>query len=127
MNDHDVHELDLHEECKNQFRSSIILQHIDKYPQSLAELDSQKSLLLHRLLRNEMHSVELAMAMISKYPAALQHQDQYGFLPIHLYCKSAILSKCIELYPESLRVADLQGYLPLHIRLKRYTSSVDDA
>jgi hypothetical protein len=124
-----IHTLPIHIECRYKCRSSVVSTCIELYPDSLSKADGEQMLPLHCLLRdvNEIYSEEDALMMIEKYPAALQHQDKYGCLPIHLYCKSAILSKCIELYPESLRVADLQGYLPLHIRLKRYTSSVDDA
>jgi hypothetical protein len=69
VHDHvDIHGLDLHQECKNQCRSSIILQYIELYPDSLAKADEEKYLPLHRLLENKLSSIDVALTMIEKYP-----------------------------------------------------------
>jgi hypothetical protein len=44
--------------------------------------------------------------LIEKYPAALQHQDEFVHISLHTECRflsrSIIISKCIELYPDLL-------------------------
>jgi ankyrin repeat protein len=130
---HDAYtaEIDIHEECKNQCRSSIILTCIDQHPQLLPIADDQGRLPLHTLLSNKSSSIDVALLMIEKYPAALQHRDYNGNLPLHFECKqqcrSSIISKCIELYPEALAIADGAGYLPLHWLIRSKSSSVVDA
>jgi len=65
------HGVPLHLECKNQCRSAIIRKCIELYPEALAEADKDGYLPLHRLLENEFSSVEDALLMMEKYPAAL--------------------------------------------------------
>jgi hypothetical protein len=66
--------------------------------------------------------------MIDKYPAALQHQDKFKQLPLHIECRTngrlVVVSRCIELYPESLHVslADQLTFLPLHSLLINKTA-----
>jgi ankyrin repeat protein len=119
----------IHEECRYQCRSSIILQCIELFPQSLAQPDEDGYLPLHNLLENQASSIDDALMLVEKYPAALHHQNVSGNLPLHVECKSqcrpVIISKCIELYPESLSVADHLGYLPLHVLLENNKSSVE--
>jgi hypothetical protein len=130
----ELEKLDLHLECKNQCRSSIIRQYIELYPEALAKADCFSNLPLHVLLLNRSSPAELAFYMINKYPAALQQRSGDGwnsFLPLHMecmsQCRSSIIAMCIELYPESLRTADDGGYLPLHSVLWNSSSSVEDA
>jgi hypothetical protein len=119
----------LNSECKNQCRTSIILQHIEQYPESLARADEQGYLPLHRLLWKKSSSIHLALTIMEKYPAALQHQNNYGDLPLHVECggrcRSAIIAKCMELYPEALSKADEYGCLPLHRHLRNGKSAND--
>jgi hypothetical protein len=78
--------------------------------------------------------------MIDIYPQAMKQRITWtGFrnhLPIHLecmqQCRSAILSKCIELYPESLVLdstyeEERKGCLPLHLLLYNTSASIEDA
>jgi ankyrin repeat protein len=127
----ELEELDLHEECKKQCRSSIIRRYIELYPDALAKADSFRNLPLHVLLINRSSPAELAFYMIDKYPAALQQRSSDGCLPLHMECmgpcRSSIIAKCIELYPESLCTVDDGGYLPLHSVLWNSSSSVEDA
>jgi hypothetical protein len=140
----DVHmmdELNIHKECRKQFRSASILQYIVRYPQSLAQPDRAMYLPLHLLLANTsnkekngdvgaLSDVNLALLMIETYPAALQHQNILGTLPLHIECnrkcRSAIISKCIELYPEALAKADFLGYPPLHRLILNASSVAED-
>jgi ankyrin repeat protein len=120
---HDIlDELDILDECKNDCRSSIIRQYIELYPQSLSIADEAGYLPLHLLLWNEYSTIEDALMMIETYPAALQHQDNYHTLPIHIECNKkfrlTIIHKCIELYPESLKILDHWGNMPLHKLLR---------
>jgi ankyrin repeat protein len=122
----------LHIECKNQCRPSIISQCIERYPEALAIADGQGYLPLYWLIRSKSSSVEDALMMIEKYPAALQHRDRYGYLPLHIECRnrcrSAVISKSIELYPEGLAVAIEETlYLPMHMLLSNELSTIDDA
>jgi hypothetical protein len=121
--------LDIHKECKNQCRSSIIAQFIERYPESLAKSNPRGFMPLHMLLCNESSCIDLALMMIEKYPAAVQHPNCLSHLPIHIecmnQCRASIVSKCIELYPESLTMADQGGELPLHHLLKNDLSSID--
>jgi hypothetical protein len=99
--------LPLHIECWQQCRSSIICKCIELYPESLAHADEDESCLpLHKLLYKENSTVDQALFMMEKYPAALQHRDRTGNLPVHIECqlkrRSPILSKFAELYPEAI-------------------------
>jgi uncharacterized membrane protein YiaA len=129
---HDVNpaEIDIHEECRNQCRSSIILACIEQHPESLVKLDERGDLPLHILLNNKSSSIDIALMMIGTYPAALQHRDYIGKLQLHIecekQCRSSIISQCIELYAESLAIVDGSGYLPLHWLILSKSSSVED-
>jgi hypothetical protein len=133
LHQHDANpaEIDIHKECWNQCRSSIILTYIDQHPESLAIASEHRWLPLHILLSNTSSSIDIALMMSEKYPAALQHRDNFGDLPLHMecytHCRSSIISRCIELYPEALAIADGQGILPLHSLLLSKSSSVEDA
>jgi ankyrin repeat protein len=110
--------LPLHIECMGKCRSSIIAKCIELYPESLYTVDDDCYLPLHLLLGNRSSSIEDALMMMEMHPRALEVQQSYGYLPLHIEyyygCRSAIISKCIELYPQGLSTADLQGCLPLH-------------
>jgi hypothetical protein len=124
-----------HTGCKVQRRSSIISRCIELYPEALAHADEEGDLPLHWLLDNNSSTTEDALAMIEKYPAAVEHHGSRDELPIHVecqhQCRSAIISKCIELYPESLAlptfVDDEQGDLPLHLLFENELSSTNTA
>jgi hypothetical protein len=96
----------LHLECIKQCRSTIISKCIELYPRSLRKADRNGRLPLHSLLQNKSSSIDDALMMIEKYPAALQHRRFDLYLPIHIECsnrcRSAIISKGVELFPESL-------------------------
>jgi hypothetical protein len=104
-------ELPLHLECSCLSRSCILSKCIELYPKSLAV--SADGLPLHKLFRNKGSSIDDALILIEKYPAALQHSGRIGYLPLHLecvgQCRSTIISKCIELYPESVTLTDKRG------------------
>jgi hypothetical protein len=110
--------LDIHDECKHQCRSVVILQYIERDPDCLTNVDNFGYLPLHLLLWNRASAIEDALMIIEKYPAALQHQNHHDSLPLHIecsrQCRSIIISKCVELCPEALVIADSWGYLPLH-------------
>jgi hypothetical protein len=127
----DIDKLNLHEECLHRLRSSIMAEYVERYHQSLARVDQEGCLPLHRLLNNPSSTMEDALMMIEKYPAALQHQNNREILPFHVECfrqwRSPIISKCIELYPESLEVSDKKGCLPLTILLWNAHAVIEDA
>jgi hypothetical protein len=83
------------------------------------------------VLTNELTSINLALMMMEKYPAALSRRNIDGQLPLHVECecrsRSPIIAKFIESYPEALAKADSTGYLPLHMLLWNQSSSIDDA
>jgi hypothetical protein len=79
--------LPIHIEYKYRCRSSIILKCIELYPESLGDAGRERCLLLHRLLSNESSSIEDALMMMEKYPAALQHPSDEGELPLHIECR----------------------------------------
>jgi hypothetical protein len=123
---------ELYDECINRCRSSIIWKCIELYPEALSlQTHDHGNLPLHLLLSNKLSSIEDVLMMIDKYPAALQHRNSNGYLPLHLecfkQCRSSIIAKCIELYPEALGEAEGLGYLPLHWLLWNKTSSIDVA
>jgi hypothetical protein len=113
--DMNIDEIDIHEECRYQCRSSIILRYIDQHPESLAKADKNSCLLLHWLLLHETSSIDLTLTVIEKYPAALKHRFVCGILPIQIEafhrCRYLIMSKCLELYPESLDEATLRWFM----------------
>jgi hypothetical protein len=93
-------------EWKNRGRSSIISKCIEFYPRALAVTDHEMSLPLNKLLRYDASSVDDALMMIEKLPAALQHWNNCDHLPLHIECnrrcRSIIISKCIEIHPNLL-------------------------
>jgi hypothetical protein len=100
--------LPVHIECIGQSRSSIIFKCIELYPESLGRMNGRKCSPLHLLLEKETSPIDLALMMIEKFPAALNHRRNDGKLPLHLecsyQCRSSVISKLIELYPESLDI-----------------------
>jgi ankyrin repeat protein len=145
-------QLPLHIECSHRGRSSIIIKCIEQYPDCLVKADDEGYLPLHWLLSNEATSLEDALMMIEKHPAALRFQNddsnhplhleminrrrksimlRCGRIPLHIECKnrcrSSIISKCIELYPETMAVADELGNFPLFFLLENTLSTVEDA
>jgi hypothetical protein len=119
-------DLPLHIECKNQCRSSVLSKCIKLYPDGLEGGDS-----LHMLLRNESSSIDDALLMIKKCPAALKRRNREGRLPIHIecefQCRLSVLLKCIQEYRGSLNIGDNNGYVPLDVLLKNQSSSTDAA
>jgi hypothetical protein len=97
--------LALHMECSGRCNSTIIAKYIELCPEALSRADSNQYLPLHALLMNEDSSVEDALMMIDKYPAALQHRGRFNQLPLRLecdyQCRTVIIAKCIELYPQA--------------------------
>jgi ankyrin repeat protein len=79
--------------------------------------------------RKKSSSIDDALLMIEKYPAAIIHHNESGQLPLHqecrVQCRPSIISRCIELYPESLAKADSGGCVLLHVLLKNTSSSID--
>jgi ankyrin repeat protein len=130
--DHQVDDLD-ELEIDEDKRSSIILQYIDRYPESLAGANKEGNLPLHRIILNKSSNIDplLILTIMERYPAALQHPNQISQLPLHIECKnqsrSFILAKFVELYPEALQVADKEGNLPLHSLLWNRSSKIDDS
>jgi hypothetical protein len=124
--------LPIHLEFTNKRRQAIISKCIELYPESLGVSDTERYLPLHSLLASTKSSlVENTLMVIEKYPAAVSHKTREGKLPLHLECsyrcRSAIISKRIELYPEALLEADFRGNLPLHGLLRKKSSTVNDA
>jgi hypothetical protein len=121
----------LHVECGFLCRSAVIRKCVELCPELLAMADREGSLPLHRLLENRRSSIEDALTMIERYPAAIQHPNSKGVLPLHIECKrqsrSTIIKRCIDLHPEALSIADEEGSLPLHILLESKSSSTEDA
>jgi hypothetical protein len=98
--------------------------------EELAKVDHRGCLPLHKLLEIT-SSMEDALMMMEKYPAALQHQNKHGDLPLHIeclyQCRSAVIAKFIELYPEALAKSDLWDNLPLHLVLGNKLADIDIA
>jgi hypothetical protein len=122
--------LPLHLECQHRCRSSIVSKCIEQYPQALAMPNVYRNLPLHGLLWNDSSSIEVALIMIEKCPAALEHRNLDNHLPLHVECmrrcRSCIISKCIELYPYALAINDDDGYMPLHRLLENESSTIPD-
>jgi ankyrin repeat protein len=123
--------LPIHLECKKRCRSTILSKCIELHPQSLSKADNEGCLPLHLLLVKELSSIEDALFMIEKYPAALQHPRGDGYLPLHIECRNqcrlSVISKCIELHPGAIAITDNEGCLPLHRLLVNESSSIDAA
>jgi hypothetical protein len=103
---------------------------IELNPEYLATPDAKGNLPLHKLLESRSSSVEDVLKMVEACPAALEHQNIEGYLPLHFECiyhgRSPILTRFIQLCPESLSVMTEYGYLPLHNLLHSTSSSIDD-
>jgi hypothetical protein len=126
-----INEETIHEECKRQCRSSILVKCMELYPEALSVADGEEYLPLHRILENRSSTIADALLMIEKYPAAVSHPNCYRDLLLHIECecrcRSSIISKCFELHPESLRQFDKWRDLPLHKLLANELSSIEDA
>jgi ankyrin repeat protein len=88
--------------------------------------------ILHQLLADHSSSMEDALQWINHDPFRLQHQDSKHQCPIHIECmnrcRSAIISRCIELYPQALFVeSNLYDALPLQTLVYNSRSTIDDA
>jgi hypothetical protein len=124
-------DLPIHLECKYQCRSPIISKCMKRFPKALAVPGQTGQLPLHYLLNNVSSSEADALDMIEKYPAALMHENNYGFNPLSIesmnQARSSVIRKCIELYPEALFKADRKGFLALHRLLGNKSSDIKDA
>jgi hypothetical protein len=124
-------EFSIHDECRKHCRSSLMRQYVDHHTEALRQLDEGGSLPLHRLLSNELSSVEDALMMIEKYPAAVRRRKNDLDLPLHIecshQCRSSVISTLIELYPEALTRIGKYGNMPLHKLLYNSSSTVRDA
>jgi len=117
-----VYGINLHVECRSLNASSdlaSIQQHIEQHPVSLAKVDEIDGCLpLHALLYTRKSCPIILILAMEKYPAALQHHDNKGRLPLHIEIikrsRSVIINRCIRLHSESLAQVDERGYLPLH-------------
>jgi ankyrin repeat protein len=124
-------DINIHDECRRQYRSYIIRKYIGRHPDALAKTDVRGYMLLHCFLENKASSIEDALMMMDKFPAALQHPNKDRHLPLHIECKnrcrSAIIAKCIELYPEALSKADYNWFLPMHTLANNAFSTIEAA
>jgi hypothetical protein len=127
----DIDKVDIYEECKKKCRISIIIKYIARYPLVLAQPGHLGYLPLHCLLWNNLSSIEDAVMMMEKYPAALEYLSRDHFLPIHIEClyrcRSSLIAQFVNVYPEGLSQADIYGHTPLHWLLYNTSSSTDDA
>ena len=80
----------LHLECSLQCRSAIIAKCIELYPEALAGADKSRYLPLHIAFGNESLTFEDALLMMVQYPAAVQRQNKYGELPLHIECEIGV-------------------------------------
>jgi hypothetical protein len=107
----------------------IILQFIERYPESLA-LANEGYLPLHRVLENKLSPIddgEIPSSTICRRRTTFTYRIQHQ-------CRSAITSKymgayilAMGLYPESCDIADKSEYLLLHVLLENMSSSIVDA
>jgi hypothetical protein len=67
------------------------LPYIKQYPESLQLFDDWEGLTLHTLLRDEFSPIEVALTMIEKHPAALQHKYGFDYLPLLIECQQLLL------------------------------------
>jgi hypothetical protein len=81
-----VYELDTHLECDTLCRYAVLRKRFDQFPLSFAEVDVLDALPLHVLLWNQWSSIDTALMMMEKYPAALQHLAEDDYLPLHIEC-----------------------------------------
>jgi ankyrin repeat protein len=123
-------ELPLHIECRKLCRSDVISECVKLYPDALAKADNNGDLPLHLLLQNHDSSIDDAIKMLKKYPAALKHQNSFGYFPLRIecmqQCRSAVILKCIELYPDVLAIADPMHKLLLHLLMENRSSTVEE-
>jgi hypothetical protein len=115
--------LPVHVESLHECRASIIAKCIELYPESLHMPSCPGDFLLHCCQSNESSSVEVALMLMEKYPAELQHTNKYDDLPIHLECKKqcrvAVIRRCFEIYPHSVMEIE-DGYIhPMELILWR--------
>jgi ankyrin repeat protein len=120
----------IHIECRYRCRLSIILKCMELYPDSLAQVGHKGHFPLHYALWNKSpSSINVAMMMINKYPAVLEHQNKYNYLPLHIECMNQcrvdVISRCIELYPAALARTDYHANTPLHCLLGNRLSTAD--
>jgi hypothetical protein len=126
--------LDIHEECKNQCRSFIIQRFLEQHPDpenELSKADEEGYLPLHRILLNHESSLAIALMVMEKCPELVKYPGVNGYLPLQMECdhrcRSAVISRCIEVYPEALAIAKTSGSLPLHRLLWNPESTIEVA
>jgi hypothetical protein len=121
----------IHHTCQYGHICPSLWREIDECPQILAKQNTKRDLPLHVLLKNRSSSLHDALLMIKKYPAAVEHPNRSGHLPLYIelshQCRSEIIGKCIELYPDALTILDQRNYLFLHTILRHQYTSIDVA
>ena len=113
----------LHFACNNSHHVSIDIIEllVDSAPASIRCLDEDGDTPLHILCDNryvdEAAAIEIMKFLIEKYPAAVSHANNGGFLPIIYASMSKSPEFCrvlLEAYPGSERMPDAEGHMPLH-------------
>ena len=95
----------------------------DAHPESVRVVNEEGHTPLHILCGNtrqvdEAVALQILKFLLEKYPDAVQHADNNGFLPIHRaswWRSPAFCRVLIEAYPGSERISTNYGGLPLHI------------
>jgi hypothetical protein len=74
---HDKHgNYPIHIECSNLCRSLVIAKCMELFPESLAKMNTEGMLPLHRILWNNAVAIEEdILVMIEKYPAAFRYEN----------------------------------------------------
>ena len=114
----------LHSACNNKGVTLNIIQILaDSSPNSVRSVTINGDMPLHYLCSNtklvdEATAIQILNFLIEKYPAAVRHADDRGFLPIHFgsgWRSPEFCRVLIELHPGSERVTTTNGRLPLHL------------
>jgi len=92
---------------------------IELCPESLLHPDEAGNLPLHSLLLGKHPDLQFVKILISKNPAALQHKNKSGMLPIHLANDDMFL-QCAQAFPGGLEERDGESTLPMVSWLRRF-------
>ena len=107
--------------CNKNVTLNLVQLLVDAAPASVRSVNNYVNMPLDLLCMNEKvneaTAVEILKFLIDKYPEAVRHADNVGFLPIHYASTLRSPEFCrllIEAYPGSEQINTTDGNLPLH-------------
>ena len=137
-------EYPLHVACSSSgFRTDMICELVDRYPQAIMRLDKSGRLPIHNLCSRTssvLDSVKVIEQFFKLEPNCVCSEDAKRQIPLHMACWGSkdrqLVSLLIKLFPQGVKKKDDSGNLPIHlaasscpklvpILLKSFPESID--